>query len=80
MKRERSQVDMILEALQSGARLTPIDALNRFGCFRLGARIWQIRNEMGIDVKSKMVQTSDGASVAEYWIEPPQDPQGRLNL
>jgi hypothetical protein len=69
MKREASQRNMILEALQAGEHLTAIDALSRFGCFRLGARIWEIRNELGYDVKMKLVETSNGAHVAEYWIE-----------
>jgi hypothetical protein len=72
MKREASQRNMILEALQAGEHLTAIDALSRFGCFRLGARIWEIRNELGIDVKMKLVETTGGAHVAEYWIEPQQ--------
>ena len=33
----RSQKDLILKALKSGHRVTPIDALNRYGCFRLAA-------------------------------------------
>ena len=69
MKRESSQRDMILDALQAGEHLTAIDALSRFGCFRLGARIWEIRNELGVDVKMKLVETGNGAHVAEYWIE-----------
>ena len=36
---------MILEALQRGETLTPIDALKRFGCFRLGARIWDLKDK-----------------------------------
>ena len=79
MKRERSQVEMILEALQSGARLTHLDAISRFGCARLAARIADIR-ALGHDVKTRMIATTNGAHIAEYWIEPPQDPQGRLNL
>ena len=39
----KSQNKDILEALQAGRSLTPIDALNEFGCFRLGARIHDLR-------------------------------------
>ena len=43
--KDKSQLQGILEALQRGETLTPIDALNRFGCFRLGARIWDLRKK-----------------------------------
>ena len=79
MKREQTQVDMILAALQSGARITHLDAIHRFGCSRLAARISDIR-KLGHDVKTRMVATSAGAHIAEYWLEPPSEPQGRLNL
>ena len=38
-----SQKDEILQYLQSGQGLTPRMALDRWGCFRLGARIYQLR-------------------------------------
>lgn len=31
--------------LKSGKSITPLEALNLYGCFRLGARIWELRNE-----------------------------------
>lgn len=36
---------MILNALLNGEELTPLDALRRFGCFRLAARIFDLRKE-----------------------------------
>lgn len=38
-----SQAGQILLALVAGESLSPLDALNRFGCFRLGARIWDLK-------------------------------------
>jgi hypothetical protein len=38
-----TQAQEILKALQCGRRLTPLDALNDFGCFRLGARIHELK-------------------------------------
>ncbi len=61
----RSQAIEILRALQAGQKLTPIEALNRFGCFRLGARIYDLKKQ-GFSIKSKMVETQDGKRVAEY--------------
>ena len=40
-----SQKKAILNYLEGGNSLTPIDALNKFGCFRLGARICELRRE-----------------------------------
>ncbi len=40
-----TQNKQILELLKSGKSITSIDALNLFGCFRLGARIHDIKRE-----------------------------------
>lgn len=52
-----SQSDMILAHLQSGCSITPMEALREFGCFRLAARIKEIR-DAGHDVE--MVLEGDG--------------------
>lgn len=57
----------ILKALEEGARLTPIDALRRFGCFRLGARIADLK-KAGHKIVTKMV-SKDGKRFAEYRLE-----------
>jgi len=38
-----TQNDMILAHLKSGRDLTPLDALRDYGCFRLAARIGELR-------------------------------------
>lgn len=38
-----SQNQQILSHLESGKSITPLFALNKFGVFRLGARIWDLR-------------------------------------
>lgn len=44
-----TQTEQIREALNKGEVLTPLEALNRFGCMRLGARIYELkRNGMAI--------------------------------
>ena len=40
-----SQNQKILDYLLSGKSLTPISALNKFGCFRLSARINDLRKK-----------------------------------
>ena len=65
---QASQKADILRALVSGQTLTPLDALELFGCLRLGARIWDLRQE-GHRITSRLVQTETGKHVAEYALE-----------
>lgn len=60
-----TQNEMILVALKNGERITPLTALEKFGCFRLSARIWDLRNE-GHPIKTKHIATPQGKVVAEY--------------
>ena len=62
-----TQEARILAALQSGHRVTPLVALRRFGCFRLGARIYALKRK-GYKIESHIVKAGD-AHVAEYWME-----------
>lgn len=61
-----SQTARIKAALLAGEKLTPMDALRRFGCFRLGARIWDLRNEHGMDIRTEQFRTESGKIVAAY--------------
>lgn len=40
----KSQEQQILKHLQRFGSIEPLTALRRFGCFRLGARIWDLRH------------------------------------
>jgi hypothetical protein len=60
----RTQVDRILAHLQSGRSITPLGALRRFGCFRLAARVRDLR-KAGISVRSSMVRRN-GKHYARY--------------
>ena len=62
-----SQKKRILRYLLNGNSLTPLDALNLFGCFRLGARIGELRNE-GHPVKMRLIE-QNGKRFAEYYID-----------
>jgi len=64
-KENPSQTTQILWYLKEGKTLTPIDALNMFGCFRLGARIFDIK-KMGFNISSKLITTSTNKVVSEY--------------
>ncbi len=49
----QSQKKLIREWLEAGNSITPMEALNLFGCFRLGARIWDLRDE-GMKIETEM--------------------------
>lgn len=40
-----SQVGMILNHLQSGKEINPLEALEKYGCYRLGAIIFSLKQE-----------------------------------
>ena len=44
-KRWASQKEMIRSDLLDGKVITPIDALEKYGCYRLAARISELRKE-----------------------------------
>ena len=64
-----SQSKEILNALQKGERITPLDALRRFGCFRLSGRIKDLKDR-GYDIKTAMVTDGYGKRFAEYYLPP----------
>lgn len=43
--RDDSQVTLILNHLKSGKEINPKEALVKFGCFRLSAVIFKLKNE-----------------------------------
>lgn len=65
MKTIQSQAKRILEYLKAGNGITPMDALDLFGCFRLGARIADIK-KMGYDIVTERVKVEGGKYVARY--------------
>ena len=62
-----SQEEMTLEALQKGD-LTAIDALKKFGCFRLAARIYRLR-QSGHKIEKRMQRLNNGKNIAVYSLE-----------
>ena len=60
----QSQEQRIIGYLATGRTLTPLKALRNFGCFRLGARIYGLRQQ-GHDITSRLVAIGD-KKVAEY--------------
>lgn len=60
-----SQSEQILDYLKNGGKLTPIDALKKFGCFRLGARIYDLK-QRGYNIHAEIITTDKGKHVAQY--------------
>ena len=76
MTRTTSQNAMILNFLKSGGSLTPIEALQKFQCFRLAARIDNLRNK-GYVIETEILKDDNGKSYASYSI-PKDQKQGEL--
>lgn len=53
-----NQTNQILDYLRTGKAITPLEALNHFGCFRLGARIYEIK-KLGYKVKTEIERQGD---------------------
>ena len=61
----KTQKALILKALQQGDRLTHLDAEKRFNCLRLGARIYDLKQQ-GHKIEKRMIVVPSGKCVAEY--------------
>lgn len=66
--RRPTQAGRILAHLRAGNRLTALEALEKFGCFRLAARVHELRRE-GWHIEERTVETRGGKRVAEYSLE-----------
>lgn len=64
---KQSQTAWILEQLTRGP-VTAIDALNGCGCFRLAARINDLR-QAGYDIETKTLELPNGKHVAQYHLK-----------
>lgn len=66
---KKSQKELVLAYIETHGSITPLEAEREIGCMRLGARIWDLRNE-GYNIVSEIVEvpTRHGgkAKVARY--------------
>ena len=60
-----TQKDNVLKHLKSGREINSLDALEQYGCFRLAAVIWNLRDE-GYKIATKTVTSKYGKSFASY--------------
>lgn len=61
-----SQCDDISDHLQNKGSITPVEALDLYGCFRLAARIKELRED-GFPIMREMVW-KNGKSFARYYL------------
>ena len=59
-----TQNEQILKHLQDGHKITPMEALRLYGCFRLSARILELRKS-GWQIDTANI-TKGGKTFAEY--------------
>ena len=64
----KSHTTKILSILEKGRSITPIQALEKFGCFRLAARINDLR-QAGLEIKTEMIEKA-GKKFARYTLIP----------
>ena len=68
MKRE-TQKSKIKQHLESGQPITPIDALERYGCFRLAAIIHTLRHEDGMNIEKELIKNKFGTKYGKYTLK-----------
>jgi hypothetical protein len=68
MKATDSQNALIKGWLLNGYSITQLEALNQFGCFRLAARISDLRDQ-SLNVVTEIVTLENGKRVARYFLK-----------
>jgi hypothetical protein len=68
METTESQNALINGWLLNGYSITQLEALTQFGCFRLAARIADLRDK-GLNVVTDMVTLENGKRVARYYLK-----------
>lgn len=63
--KKKTQKERVLEFMEEGNSITPIEALERFGCFRLAHIIWEIRKDRHVYTRM-ITHPKYGTKFAEY--------------
>ena len=64
-----NQNEQIKAHLLAGKGVSGLFAMKRFGCMRLSARIWELRNEHNMNIEGEMVK-HNGKSFKRYFLNP----------
>jgi len=68
------QSKQILNYLEQGHSITPMDALEKFSCFRLGARIYDLKKK-GYNIEAQ-IEKKGNKTYARYYLK--NDIMGKL--
>lgn len=49
-----TQKEMVMQYMKDEGSITPWEAIKEFGITRLGARIWELKNEDGVEINVKL--------------------------
>lgn len=64
-----TQEAAILKDLKRGKKITPLQALKKYGCFRLASRISKIQKDFEITIDRKMVKVGQkNKRVMQYFL------------
>ena len=64
-----AQEKQILEYLMAGNKLTALEALDKFKCFRLASRISNLRLKHGKNIVKEMIKTPNtDKAIAQYYM------------
>ncbi len=69
---KETQAQAIHRYLRAGNTITPLEALERFGCFRLAARIYDLR-QLGVEIDEEFIRVG-GKQVSRYRLRAPAKP------
>jgi hypothetical protein len=69
MERQESQRIQIQKWLNEGHFITPIMALQLFGCFRLSAVIYILKYNYGMNIETEIVYEENGKHHAKYYLK-----------
>lgn len=61
-----TQTKLIKAHLEDGKTINPMEALKSYGCFRLAARIKNLKDS-GMTIEKEMRQDENGKRYAVYW-------------
>ena len=61
----KTQKEQIIKHLMKGKSLTPLKALDKFDCFRLSGRIYELRED-GHSINTEMINLKSGKRIARY--------------
>ena len=66
---KQKQTDLILLYMLQGNKITSLEALKKFGCLRLGGRIYDLKKQYKniYEIKSKLIKV-DNKHIAQYWL------------